>query len=42
MDTGDNKEERQKKYAREYMIKKYFDKYTLGEIIAKIKTDQFK
>lgn len=41
VETPDNKEAKQKKYAREYMIKKYFDKYTLGEIIAKIKPSQF-
>lgn len=41
MDVVDNKEERQKKYAREYIIKKYFDKYTIGEIIARIKPSQF-
>ena len=41
IDTKDNKEERQKKYAREYIIKKYFDKYTLGEIISKINPSQF-
>jgi succinate dehydrogenase flavin-adding protein (antitoxin of CptAB toxin-antitoxin module) len=41
MDVGDNKEEKQKKYAREYIIKKYFDKYTIGEIISKIKPSQF-
>jgi len=32
---------KQKKYAREYIIKKYFDKYTIGEIISKIKPSQF-
>jgi len=41
MDVPENKEERQKKYAREYIIKKYFDKYTIGEIISKIKPSQF-
>ena len=41
MDVADNKEEKQKKFAREYIIKKYFDKYTIGEIIARIKPSQF-
>lgn len=40
-DTPDNKEERQKKYAREYMIIKYFEKNTIGEIISKINPNQF-
>jgi hypothetical protein len=41
LETPDNKDEKQKKYAREYMIMKYFDKYTLAEIVSKIKPSQF-
>mgnify|MGYP007090091109 CR=1 FL=1 len=40
-DVPDNKEQRQKKYAREYMIMKYFEKHTIGEIISKIHPNQF-
>ena len=35
------KEEQQKKFAREYIIRLYFERYTLGEIINKIELTQF-
>lgn len=35
------KEEQQKKFAREYIIRLYFERYTLGEIIKKIELTQF-
>ena len=40
-DVPDNKEDRQKKYAREYMIVKYFERHTIGEIVSKIHPSQF-
>lgn len=37
----ENQEQMEKKYAREYIIIQYFEKYSLGEIIQKIKPEQF-
>lgn len=36
-----SKEEQQKKFAREYIIRLYFERYTLGDIIKKIELTQF-
>lgn len=36
-----DKEERQKKFAREYVIRLYFERMTLGEIMKKIELTQF-
>ena len=41
MNYGGNKEERKKKYARQYMVMTYFDELSLPEILNKINISQF-
>lgn len=41
MNFGGNREEKQKKYARKYMVMEYFDRLPLSEILNKINITQF-